>query len=349
LKQITLFCLIISSYSLHGQIGGTEIFQFLDLSNSASITALGENTYARYGDDATVAYLNPSVLNPSMDGSISFNHNFRFQGISNGYFSYAHDLPKIGYTAHIGIQYVNYGDFRFIDDTGLDLGSFDAAEQALVLGFGKQWNSKWGYGINAKYVASRFESFKANGVFFDIGTIYRDSSRRLVASLLLSNLGTQLSTYTEGNRETTPFEIAFGISKRMKNVPITWFVNFSNLQQWRLENNNPFDDPVLFLGEEPKVKSQLATGFENLMRHVSIGTELNLSKNDAFQLRFGYNHLRRKDLTVQSLRSLAGISFGFGIKIKRIQIDYGNMIYHLAGSVNHFSISTNLRQFKKVL
>ena len=336
-------------FPLKGQVGGSEIFQFLDLSNSARITALGENTYTLYGDDATAAYLNPSLLNPSMDGALSFNHNFRFQNIGNGYFSFAKHLPKIGYTAHFGIQYINYGDFRLTDDTGVDQGAFDAAEQAFVLGVGKQWNKHWGYGVNAKYVSSRFESYKASGGFFDVSAIYRDSSRRLVATLLLGNLGTQLTTYTDGNRESTPFEIAVGLSKRMKKVPVTWFFNMSNLQQWRLEKDNPFDNPILFLGEEPKEKSQLATGFDNLMRHVSIGTEIDLSKQGTFKLRFGYNHLRRKELTVQNLRSLAGISFGFGIKIKRIQIDYGNMVYHLAGSVNHFSISTNLKRFKRVI
>jgi len=332
-----------------GQLGGTEIFQFLDLSNSARITALGENTYALYGDDATAAYLNPSVLNPDMDGSLSFNHNFRFEGISNGYFSYARYLPKIGFTAHLGVQYLNYGDFNLTNDIGDIQGTFDAKEQAFVIGAGKQWNDHWGFGVNAKYVASRFESYNASGVFFDVSAIYRDSTRRLVATVLIGNAGTQLETYTEGNRESTPFEIAIGIAKRMKKVPITWFINMSNLEQWRLENDNPFDEPIVFLGQEPKEKSQLQTGFDNLMRHVTIGSEIDLSKQGTFKLRFGYNHLRRTDLTVQGLRSLAGFSFGFGIKVKRLNIDYGNAVYHHAGSVNHFSISTNLNRFRRVI
>jgi len=349
LKNYLILGLLAVSIPLSGQVGGNEVFEFLDLSNAARITSLGENTYALYGDDATIAYLNPSVLNPMMDGSLSFNHNFRFQGIGNGYFSYAQYLPKIGYTAHLGIQYINYGDFITTDDIGVDQGSFDAKEQAFVLGMGKQWNDHWGYGINAKYVTSRFEAYKASGLFFDVSAIYRDSSRRLVATVLLGNVGTQLTTYTEANRESTPFEIALGLSKRMKNVPITWFFNISNLQQWRLEKDNPFDDPIVFLGEEPKEKSQLATGFDNLMRHVSLGTELDLSKQGTFKIRFGYNHLKRKELSVQNIRSLAGISFGFGIKIKRVQIDYGSMIYHVGGSVNHFSISTNLKRFRRII
>ncbi|MBT8218518.1 MAG: type IX secretion system protein PorQ [Bacteroidia bacterium] len=334
--------------TLNAQIGGSEVFQFLDLSNSARITALGEHTLAMYGDDATGAYLNPSILNNSMDGSLSFNHNFRFEGIGNGYVSFAKHLSKIDYTAHVAVQYIGYGEFEFRDETGQKLNTFDATEQAIVFGVGKQWNRRWGFGVNAKFVNSRFETYKATGLFFDVAGIYRDSSGSFVATLVLGNVGTQLSKYTQGNLESTPFEIAFGISKRLEKLPVTLYFNLGNLQKWNLDNENPFDEEVIFLGQDPKEKSQLEEGLDNLMRHISLGTEFDIGKRGVFKLRLGYNHLKRKDLSVQNLRSLAGFSFGFGVKVKKFQIDYGNMIYHLAGSSNHFSISTNLNSFKKV-
>ena len=68
-------------------------------------------------------------------------------------------------------------------------------------------------------------------------------------------------------------------------------------------------------------------------------------RGEVFRLRLGYNHLRNKELSVEGFRSLSGLSFGFGIRIKKIQIDYGVGRYHLAGSVNHLNVSIDLDHF----
>lgn len=334
---------------LQAQIGGSQIFSFVDLSNSARNTALGEDVYARYDDDPTMGYVNPSMLNPSMNQALTFSHNFRFQGVGNGYFSYTRHLPRLDYTAHVGIQYINYGRFAARDETGLPQGEFTAAEQAIVLGAGKQWDERWGFGFNAKYVLSRFEQLSSTGILFDLGLVFRDSSRNLVVSAVLRNVGTQLTTYLPGQRFDTPLEMVVGLSKRMNRLPMTLYLNLSNLQRWQITVDNPFDDPIVFLGQEPEEKGQLATGFDNLMRHVSLGTEWHIGQSGNLKFRLGYNHLRRKELTVQNIRSLAGLSVGFGFKIKKIQIDYGNMVTHVAGSVHHITLSSNLNYFKRVL
>ena len=63
-----------------------------------------------------------------------------------------------------------------------------------------------------------------------------------------------------------------------------------------------------------------------------------LGKNEIFRLRLGYNHNRKKDLAVDGYRSLSGLSYGFGIKIKKIAFDYSVSRYHLVGGVNHLSL-----------
>jgi hypothetical protein len=75
--------------------------------------------------------------------------------------------------------------------------------------------------------------------------------------------------------------------------------------------------------------------------------EFLFGKKDNFRLRFGYNHLMRKELSVRNLRSLAGFSMGAGLKISRFRIEYGRSILHLGANLNHFSISTNFREFTK--
>jgi len=57
--------------------------------------------------------------------------------------------------------------------------------------------------------------------------------------------------------------------------------------------------------------------------------------------------LRRAELNVNNLRSLAGFSTGVGIKVKKFRIDYGLAVYHLAGTVHHFGISTDIGSFRR--
>ena len=75
---------------------------------------------------------------------------------------------------------------------------------------------------------------------------------------------------------------------------------------------------------------------------MAFGGEFILGKNEIFRLRFGYNHDRKKHLAVNGYRSLSGLSYGFGIKVKKIVFDYAFSKYHLAGGVNHLSLRINL-------
>ena len=86
---------------------------------------------------------------------------------------------------------------------------------------------------------------------------------------------------------------------------------------------------------------------DNLFRHLVFNGELFIGSEEQVKLRLGYNHLRNKELTIENFRTLAGFSFGFGIKINRFYLDYGFGRYHVGGAANHFTISTNIREFTR--
>jgi len=69
-----------------------------------------------------------------MGGRLSFNHNFYLAGIQHGYFSYAHDIPKWGFTVQAGIQYIKYGDIKQADEQGNITGNVKTGETAFTLG-----------------------------------------------------------------------------------------------------------------------------------------------------------------------------------------------------------------------
>jgi ADP-ribose pyrophosphatase YjhB (NUDIX family) len=78
---------LLSALHTSAQItGGQHVFQFLRLSPSARITALGGSQIAVQDDDPGFAALNPAALNPSMAGQIALQHlqNYHFYKLPGG-------------------------------------------------------------------------------------------------------------------------------------------------------------------------------------------------------------------------------------------------------------------------
>tara|TARA_B100001750_G_C15311082_1_gene497298 strand:- start:577 stop:822 length:246 start_codon:yes stop_codon:yes gene_type:complete len=67
-----------------------------------------------------------------------------------------------------------------------------------------------------------------------------------------------------------------------------------------------------------------------------------------FKIRGGYNVQRRYELKNDSYMGFTGFSWGVGIKLYNLEIDYSRSTYHIYGSPNYFTISTSLNNiFKK--
>ncbi len=349
LKHILAICgvLIYAQLAL-GQLGGLNTYEFLNLPASARISGLGGNLISVMDDDANLAYNNPSLLNPSMHGQLSFNHSFHLAGTQHGYFSYAHHLTGADMTFHGGIQYANYGEFEETDEFGIENGTLNAAEYAVTIGAGKEVYERLALGVNAKFVTSSLGRFNSTGLVADIAAVYYDTASNFTATILFKNVGTQISTFQEGgDTEPLPFEIQVGFSKRLKHLPFRFSVVYHHLDRW----NVTFDDPnseetTLFFGEEPPERSMTSIWFDNFFRHFIFNGEFLFGKKDNFRLRFGYNHFMRKELTTTNFGGFAGFSLGVGFKVNRFRIDYGRTTYHLAGGINHLGITTYLKEFK---
>ena len=97
-----------------------------------------------------------------------------------------------------------------------------------------------------------------------------------------------------------------------------------SLTQWDLLYDSPLDEQeTTVIGEEPKERSAFNKGVDNFFRHLIFSGEFLLGKEDNFRLRFAYNHQRRKEMSVTSIRSFAGFSAGAGLRIKGFFIDFG--------------------------
>jgi len=309
----------------------------------------GGNVIAIRDDDAAVALQNPSALNEAANNKIDFSYRFSYASTNDGYFSYAYTHKLTGINFHAGAQFASYGDFKEADASGNVTGTFNASENAFIIGASRNLYERLSYGVNLKYISSRLENYSSSGLVADFGATYFIAEKNFTIALVCRNAGTQLSTYS-GKREEVPFEMQLGLSKRLAHLPFRFSVVFTNLQKWNVTYDDPnaVDDNILFGNTTPTEKSKTSIYIDNLFRHLIFSGEFYIGKKENFRLRIAYNHSIKQELSVSTFRSLAGFSGGFGFKINRFRLDFGRSIYHLVGGINQLSIATDIDDFKKI-
>ncbi len=339
----TLFFLFVTALSLHSQIGGKEVFTFLTNSPSARISALGGSSIGGVSDRLGDAYLNPASLSDTMHQALSFQHQFLFEGIQNGYAAYAHHLPAKKVTLHAAFNYLLYGDFSVRDEFGNLTGQANATDIAVVVGGSYEPYEKLRVGINLKWISSRLEVYQSSGLAIDLGAQYETKPGGLTIGLALRNAGTQLSPYFD-TRETLPTDLQIGFSNRLKYLPFRFGIVLHHLNRWNLLYDNPTQEGGFLFGN---VQPKQPGSFDNFMRHVILNGEFILGKGGIFRVRLGYNHQLKQELSVDGFRSLTGVSGGFGIRLKRFTFDYSLAKVHFGGSTHHLGLSTSLNYFTK--
>jgi hypothetical protein len=339
-----LFILIILQAFIYpmafGQIGGESTYNFLDLTNSARMAALGGNQVAINDSlDLNVSYNNPSLLKPEMKNLLAINYVDYFAGVNYGYAAYSFGTPLPGNFA-VGMHYINYGKFIEALSTSEKTGAtFNAAEYALNI----IWSNKYKqftYGINLKPILSSFESYQSIGFAADLGISHFSKNQNTVVALVARNIGTQITTYYDGaEKESIPFDLQFGISQKLAHAPIRLAATLQHLQKWDLAQAEEDDSGTTTVYTEDNFTKKF-------MRHLLMGVELLPSPN--FTLRAGYNYQLRQEMKLDAKMSTVGFSWGFGFRISRFSISYGSTRYHLAGSSNLISVAINLNDgFKK--
>ena len=332
-----IIILLLSSRVITAQTGGDNTYEFLNLSHYAMVTALGGSNVSLWTTDHNMAYYNPALLNQSSLGQISLNYVNYYAGINYGSAAYTGSYRNYG-NFLAGITYFNYGKFNRADPSGILSGSFRAAEYALNIIWSYRIDTLFNIGLNFKPVISQLERYTSIGMAFDLGAAYHSMDGRVSAGLTLRNIGFQLTTYT-GTREKLPFEIIAGVSGKLEHAPFRFSLTVKHLEKYDMTydyiNGSSTDQSLSGFNEFA----------ENIMRHLIVGTEFIPTKN--FFLLAGFNYQRRKELLLESHSSSVGFSWGFGIKLTTFDLSFGRSRYHLAGSVNNFSLIVKPASFIK--
>ncbi|MGC6525151.1 MAG: type IX secretion system protein PorQ, partial [Flavobacteriaceae bacterium] len=281
---------------------------------------------------------NPATINVEMDNQLALNYANHLGDIRYGTAAYAYTVDRRTQTFHAGVTYINYGNFEGYDENGNSTGDFTGNEAALSIGYALQIGfSDFYAGANVKLISSKLEQYNSFGAALDFGVIYINEYLDFNAALVVRNIGTQLTTYA-GLNEPLPFEIDFGMSQTLENVPIRWHLTLENLQQWPIATANPARATTDLNGNQTQEK----VGFlSQLIRHTLLGVELFPKKG--FNLRMGYSFRRAEELRIIDKRNFSGLSFGIGLKFNKLRFSYTHARYSLASNASFLGMQIDLQ------
>lgn len=335
-NKVLLLIFFLSICSVKAQVGGEEIYQFLNLSTSARQIALGGDVLTLL-DDVNQPIWNPSVINKDLDNKLSLNYTSYLAGINIGSLSYAKTISRRFGTIHSSIKYLDYGTLIGADEQGNETGNFNANDIALSIGYAVNlpWTNLY-LGSNIRIINSNIANFSSTGISTDLALLYNNPYQPFTVTLVARNIGTQVQTFN-GKQERLPFRLALGGSFQLEHVPLKWYVTLDNLQQWNLSVPNPSDQTTDLEGN---VTEEEVGFIGNTLRHFVIGAEL--FPKSAINIRLGYNFRRAAELKLQNARTFSGISFGFGLKMNKFKLNYAYSKFHSAANASTFSLLIDL-------
>ncbi|WP_289053362.1 type IX secretion system protein PorQ [Carboxylicivirga marina] len=336
---IYLFTILLCGWTINAnaQQAGSNTYDFLTLTNSARVGALGGNQVGMHLNDVSLVFHNPANLSSQLHQTMTFNYVPYVSDIKMTYAGYAHTVESVG-TFGVSIHSINYGTFDRADVDGNLNGTFSAAEYAINLSYSKVLSPKLRAGISLKPIISNLEQYNSFGLAADLGLLYHSENQLFSAGITLKNVGSQITTYND-TYEPLPTDLQIGISKKLAHAPFRFSLTAQDLFDWNMKYKVEDGNGDIIEGE-----GNNANGIDQLMRHMVFGLELVPSDN--FYVAVGYNHRRRKELGITEKMSTTGFSWGFGFRVYKFHFAYSSARYHLAGSSNHFSISTSLSNFR---
>lgn len=176
---------------------GTTGYVFLEIPTTARVSAMGETSVALTDAGAAALLTNPSLLAFSDHGwnlyasSANYLADIKHQTAALGL--------RLGTATFIGLS-LNFMDFGKMthtvnadpDNPGgsyLILGDYTADAYALGLSFSRKLTQFFAFGLKAKYVRERIESYSSDNVLLDLGMVYQTRFRTFRLGGYIQNFG----------------------------------------------------------------------------------------------------------------------------------------------------------------
>lgn len=304
----TLFLGLFSTI-LQAQDSQTE-YNFLRLPISAHAAALGGNNITIIEDDPSLMFSNPALAASVSDMTVGLSYMNYMKGANYMGASFTKAMSDKATLAG-GIQYMNYGKMKEVDENNVQLGEFNASEIAVEAIFSYELAKNLVGGITGKFITSYIGSYNSIAVGVDLGLNWYDPEREWSVSAVAKNLGGQVKAYDD-NFGNMPFDLQLGVSKTFAALPVRVSATLVDLTHFNYR----------------------------FINHLNLGAEVLLS--ESLWIGSGYNFRRANDMKIgvgdDESSHGAGFSFGGGINLERFKLNLSYGKYHAASS----SIMVNL-------
>ncbi|WP_424785036.1 type IX secretion system protein PorQ [Prevotella pallens] len=304
----TLFLGLFSTI-LQAQDSQTE-YNFLRLPISAHAAALGGDNITIIEDDPSLMFSNPALAASVSDMTVELSYMNYMKGANYMGASFTKAMSDKATLAG-GIQYMNYGKMKEVDENNVQLGEFNASEIAVEAIFSYELAKNLVGGITGKFITSYIGSYNSIAVGVDLGLNWYDPEHEWSVSAVAKNLGGQVKAYDD-NFGKMPFDLQLGVSKTFAALPVRVSATLVDLTHFNYR----------------------------FINHLNLGAEVLLS--ESLWIGGGYNFRRANDMKIgvgdDESSHGAGFSFGGGINLERFKLNLSYGKYHAASS----SIMVNL-------
>src|SRR5581483_4371378 len=150
-KLYILIILLMSGRAQAQTLGGNTVYNFLKLSNTPQLTALGGINISNQTADVGLAFNNPALLRPYMHSYTSFVFNSFYAGINNYHVISAYRLEGLKTTLAAGVNYFSYGSIAETDMAGNVYGNMHPSDYVVQISATRAYGERWHYGATFKF------------------------------------------------------------------------------------------------------------------------------------------------------------------------------------------------------
>ena len=176
--RLIVFFVFFCCSSIFAQIGGSNTYQFLELSASPRHMALGTWVSTLSLNSIHSALANPAMVSDSIQGQVSLNYQPYFAGINRGTAAAVFGLRE-GSAVLVDSRFIHYGKFYETSSFGEKIGEFSGNEVSLGVAYAYHFPSKNLFvGARLNLISSTLAEYNSIGFTADLGLYHSSPNSR---------------------------------------------------------------------------------------------------------------------------------------------------------------------------
>ena len=192
ISVIFLVAFVTAGFAKEVSKAGTTAAGFLNVDVGARAIGMG-GAFVAMADDATAMYWNPAGIARFSRSQVNFTHMRWIADITFNYAALIVPVPRVG-TIGLNATFMTCDQMERTtvyspNGTGE---MFDVGSYAFGLGYATNLTDRFSIGFNFKYVLERIYHSSANGIAFDIGTLFTTWLNGMKIGMSITNYGTKM-------------------------------------------------------------------------------------------------------------------------------------------------------------